>query len=219
MPTTFSLPGCVASVVMEPEAWLVPVCRTKGNPQVQQQQDARRTAAAMANLTAGTTSSSAAASMAKAPTPAVAAAGPGPSREAAVAAVASIPAIKDPQPRGPWDPEGFAFRKLDNKLAMNVFTLGGNDQRDLYRQLMDHEPAGGSLSLDHVHDVAKRMNSKHIGMLIACGGSGLVLGFWNVYSTSLVDVKRQLQELDARQRKLYDTVSISEWLCKVQITY
>jgi len=162
----------------------------------------------MANLAAGGAKSVAtAAAVAKVPTPATAAAGGVGSSTEAPAPVNEDAATSTtgPLPRGPWDPLGFAYRKLDNKIAMKAFTQGGDDQRDLYRQLMDQEPAGGSLSLDHVHDVAKRMKSKHIGMLIACGGSGLVLGFWNVYSTSLMDVKQQLQDLDARQKELYGT--------------
>ena len=87
----------------------------------------------------------------------------------------------------------------------------GGARRQLQQQMMEQEAAGGHVSLDHVHQTAKRMAGGDIGMLIAMGGSGLVLGHWNVYSTSLEDVSRQLKELDARQRKLHNEVR--KWPC------
>lgn len=79
--------------------------------------------------------------------------------------------------------------------------LGGEVQRQLYVQMMEQEEAGGWVSLDHVFEVAKRMKSSHKAMLIAVGASGVVLGFWNVHSTSLRDVEQQLKQLDARERQ------------------
>jgi len=72
---------------------------------------------------------------------------------------------------------------------------------------MAREPAGGHVSLDHVHQTAKRMQGGFIGMVIAMSASGTVLGFWNVYSTSLKDIEKQLQDLDRRQRAEHGQVS------------
>jgi hypothetical protein len=58
-----------------------------------------------------------------------------------------------------------------------------------------------------VHQLAKRMEGGYTGMLIACGASGYVLGFWNVYSTSLKDVMPQIKALNQRQLAQYNTVS------------
>jgi hypothetical protein len=110
------------------------------------------------------------------------------------------------QPRGPWDPEGFAWRQLDPKFAAKVFNSTGDERRVLQAEMMAAEPAGGHVSLDHVHQTAKRMQGGFIGMLIAMGASGTVLGYWNVYSTSLKDVERQLRALDQRQRSLHGQV-------------
>jgi hypothetical protein len=56
-------------------------------------------------------------------------------------------------------------------------------------------PASGHISLDQVHEVAKRMQGDFLGTLIACGASGVVLGFWYVHSTSMRDVQQSLMEL------------------------
>jgi hypothetical protein len=72
----------------------------------------------------------------------------------------------------------------------------------LQAKMMAAEPPGGHVSLDHVHQTAKRMQGGFIGMCIAMSGSGTVLGYWNVFSTSLKDVEQQLRALDQRQRKL-----------------
>jgi hypothetical protein len=42
--------------------------------------------------------------------------------------------------------------------------------------------------------------------MIAMGASGLVLGFWNVFSTSLQDIETQLRDLDQRQRRQHGQV-------------
>jgi hypothetical protein len=111
------------------------------------------------------------------------------------------------QPKGPWDPEGFAWRQLDPKFAAKVFNSTGDERRVLQARMMAAEPAGGHVSLDHVHQTAKRMQGGFIGMVIAMSASGTVLGFWNVYSTSLQDIESQLRALDQRQRSQHGQVS------------
>jgi hypothetical protein len=110
------------------------------------------------------------------------------------------------QLRGPWDPQGFAYRKLDSKLKARVFNDTGDARRQLQALMMSQEPAGGHVSLDHVHETAKRQQGGFIGTLIAMGASGLVLGFWNVFSTSLHDIETQLRDLDQRQRRQHGQV-------------
>jgi hypothetical protein len=110
------------------------------------------------------------------------------------------------QLRGPWDPQGFAYRKLDSKLTARVFNDTGDARRQLQALMMSQEPAGGHVSLDHVHETAKRQQGGFIGTLIAMGASGLVLGFWNVFSTSLHDIETQLRDLDQRQRRQHGQV-------------
>lgn len=102
--------------------------------------------------------------------------------------------------KGPWDATGFAWRKLDPKFAATVFNSTGDARRQLQIKMMAEEPVDGHLSLDHVHETAKRMAGGYTGMLIAMGASGLVTGYWNVFSTSLKDVETQLQQLDQNQR-------------------
>eukprot|EP00775_Hariotina_reticulata_P012129 gene12129-12267_t len=85
-------------------------------------------------------------------------------------------------------------------------TVAGQDKvadmtaKQLQAKMMAEEPVDGHLSLDHVHETAKRMAGGYTGMLIAMGASGLVTGYWNVFSTSLKDVEKQLQQLDQNQR-------------------
>lgn len=114
--------------------------------------------------------------------------------------------------RGPWDPEGFAWSRVDAKWASDLFTKTGGDSRQLQKQMMDQEPADGHVSLDHVHQTAKRVQGGYIGMLIAMGASGLVLDYFWVFSTSLEDVAKQLKELDQRQRSLHGKVSSLGWV-------
>ena len=114
------------------------------------------------------------------------------------------------QPRGPWDPEGFAWRKLDSKFVAKVFNTTGDARQLLQARMMAREPAGGHVSLDHVHQTAKRMQGGFTGMVIAMSASGTVLGFWNVYSTSLMDIEKQLQDLDRRQRAEHGQVSTQQ---------
>jgi hypothetical protein len=67
-------------------------------------------------------------------------------------------------------------------------------------------PAGGHVSLDYVHQPAQRMQGDYLGMLIACGASGVVLGFWNVHSTSVRDVQQSLTDLRTRSLRLHGEV-------------
>jgi hypothetical protein len=73
----------------------------------------------------------------------------------------------------------------------------GHSKRQEHLQIahMRGLPASGHISLDHVHEVAQRMQGDFLGTLIACGASGVVLGFWYVHSTSMRDVQQSLQEL------------------------
>jgi hypothetical protein len=112
------------------------------------------------------------------------------------------------QPKGPWNPEGFAWRKLDPKFAAQVFKGTGDERRLLQAKMMEAEAAGGHVSLDHVHETAKRMQGGFTGMLIAMSATGTVLGWWHVYSTSLQDVESKLKELDQRQRSQYGEVGL-----------
>jgi hypothetical protein len=112
-----------------------------------------------------------------------------------------------PRILGPWDSDGFAQKQLDGSLASRVFTEAGSLQLHLQHQMLQQEQAEGHVSLDHVHQLAKRMEGSYEGMLIACGASGNVLGFWNVFSTSLMDAVQQIRALDQQQRALYNTVS------------
>jgi hypothetical protein len=132
-------------------------------------------------------------------------------RAAGSPAVANLPKL-----RGAWDPLGFAFHQLTAEKAKRAFKQAGAAQRILQADMMAREAADGSLSLDHVHQTAKRMQGAHIGMLIACGASGVVLGYWNVLSTSLGDVEVQLKQLDERQRAEHGKVvgwSYYLWCC------
>jgi hypothetical protein len=114
------------------------------------------------------------------------------------------------QPRGPWDPEGFAWRKLDSKFVAQVFNETGEERRQLQAIMMEAEAAGGHVSLDHVHETAKRMQGGFTGMLIAMSALGTVLGYWHVYSTSLQDVERQLKDLNKRQLIQHGEVGAGE---------
>jgi hypothetical protein len=126
----------------------------------------------------------------------------------AAAASGQQPATASGQPafKGPWDPHGFGLRKLDKKLAAKIFNTTGDARRILQAEMMAQQKADGHMSLDHVHPPAKRMKGGFTGTLIAMGGPGTVLGYWNVYSTSLTDVERQLIALNERQTRLHNQV-------------
>jgi hypothetical protein len=67
--------------------------------------------------------------------------------------------------------------------------------------------SGGHVSLDHVHQLSKRMQGDYLGTLIACGASGVVLGFWHVHSTSLRDVQQNLEDVRKRSLRMHKEVS------------
>ncbi|WIA41424.1 hypothetical protein OEZ86_005007 [Tetradesmus obliquus] len=107
---------------------------------------------------------------------------------------------------GPWDENGFAFRQLDPALASKVFNVAGSMQRQLHQQLIVRQKAGGHLAFDNVHKLAPLMEGDYNGMLTVCGAPGNVVGFFNTYSTSLVDVEQQLQAIAERQRSLDEPI-------------
>lgn len=101
---------------------------------------------------------------------------------------------------GVWHEEGFNWSALDNSTATAAYQAAGAQRWELQGFMLEGQKAEGILSLDHVMEVAKRMLGGYKGMLIACGAAGNVLGYWPVYSTSLEDVRTQLQQLNERER-------------------
>ena len=107
----------------------------------------------------------------------------------------------------PFDRRGFALKALSSQLAADIYMGHSKRQEQLQVAHMQRLPAGGHISLDHVHQVAKRMQGDFLGTLIACGASGVVLGFWHVHSTSMRDVQQSLKDLRERSIRQHGEVS------------
>jgi hypothetical protein len=107
----------------------------------------------------------------------------------------------------PFDREGFALKALSSQFAVDIYMGHSRRQEQLQVAHMHGLSAGGHISLDHVHQVAKRMQGDFLGTLIACGASGVVLGFWHVHSTSMRDVQESLKRLRERSMRQDGEVS------------
>lgn len=107
----------------------------------------------------------------------------------------------------PFDRGGFALKALSSQFAADIYMGHSKRQEPLQIAHMQGLQAGGHISLDHVHQVAKRMQGDFLGTLIACGASGVVLGFWHVHSTSMRDVQQSLKGLRERSMRQHGEVS------------
>jgi hypothetical protein len=107
----------------------------------------------------------------------------------------------------PYDKQGFALSTLNSQFAADVFMGHSKQQEQLQVAHMQGLASGGHVSLDHVHQLSKRMQGDYLGTLIACGASGVVLGFWHVHSTSMHDVQQSLRDLRARSVDRHQEVS------------
>jgi hypothetical protein len=135
---------------------------------------------------------------------------------------AAIPAKKDPltaaleadpslgQLRGPWDPLGYGYRKLEPKYAVEVYQQIREQRWRLQRAMLMHEQAHGFISFDHVMETAKRIKGTDKAMLIACGASGNVLEWWTTTSTSLAEVAEDLKQLSSRQKDAVVVVTVDD---------
>ena len=101
--------------------------------------------------------------------------------------------------KGAWDPAGFDYQRLDAALATAAYKAVGFGRWQLQSLLQASERTEGVLALDHVMEVAKRMQGGFKGMLMACGASGNIVGHWPVYSTSLDEVREELLALHAKE--------------------
>lgn len=113
---------------------------------------------------------------------------------------------------GAYDKQGFALNLLNSQFAVDVFMGHSKQQEQLQVAHMQGLASGGHVSLDHVHQLSKRMQGDYLGTLIACGASGVVLGFWHVHSTSMHDVQQSLRDLRARSVDRHKEVSHWQWV-------
>jgi hypothetical protein len=102
--------------------------------------------------------------------------------------------------KGPWAKDGFNYSSLEPSLATAAYLSVGQARWELHELLLISQTADKVASLDHVIQVAKRMQGGYKGMLIVCGASGNVLGYWRVNTASLEEVLPELTEIAERER-------------------